>query len=184
MQTKTKNRPKAKAKPIPAPEVERRIIEDEEYDRRFQKHLDELKWLYTELYSNEWMFDELCKQMYWYYTNRREDLKALDRKREADPNWYKKNDMLGVMLYVDNFAGNLQGVKSKLDYLKESNINYVHLMPLLESPKGRSDGGYAVAGLPQGTAGAGYHGGSGGSGEGLPRPGDERVYGLRNEPHL
>ncbi len=145
MQTKTKNRPKAKAKPIPAPEVERRIIEDEEYDRRFQKHLDELKWLYTELYSNEWMFDELCKQMYWYYTNRREDLKALDRKREADPNWYKKNDMLGVMLYVDNFAGNLQGVKSKLDYLKESNINYVHLMPLLESPKGRSDGGYAVA---------------------------------------
>jgi amylosucrase len=32
-----------------------------------------------------------------------------------------------------------------LDYLKECRVNYLHLMPLLESPKGRSDGGYAVA---------------------------------------
>lgn len=141
MQAKAKN----KTKTIPKPKTDIKTFNDEEYYLRFQKHLDELKWLYTELYSNEWMFDELCKQMYQFYTERREDLKALDRKREADPDWYKKNDMLGVMLYVDNFADNLQGVKDKLDYIKESNINYVHLMPLLETPKGRSDGGYAVA---------------------------------------
>ncbi|HIR28182.1 MAG TPA: amylosucrase [Candidatus Choladousia intestinigallinarum] len=141
MQAKAKN----KTKTIPKPKTDIKAFNDEEYYLRFQKHLDELKWLYTELYSNEWMFDELCKQMYQFYTERREDLKALDRKREADPDWYKKNDMLGVMLYVDNFADNLQGVKDKLDYIKESNINYVHLMPLLETPKGRSDGGYAVA---------------------------------------
>ena len=141
MQAKAKN----KTKTIPKPKTDIKTFNDEEYYLRFQKHLDELKWLYTELYNNEWMFDELCKQMYQFYTERREDLKALDRKREADPDWYKKNDMLGVMLYVDNFADNLQGVKDKLDYIKESNINYVHLMPLLETPKGRSDGGYAVA---------------------------------------
>ncbi|HIR13537.1 MAG TPA: amylosucrase [Candidatus Choladousia intestinavium] len=138
---KTKNRTKTLLKN----ETEKKAFNDEEYYLRFQKHLDELKWLYTEVYNNEWMFDELCRQMYQFYTERRDDLKALDRKREADPDWYKKNDMLGVMLYVDNFAGNLQGVKEKLDYLKDSNINYVHLMPLLESPKDRSDGGYAVA---------------------------------------
>ena len=138
---KTKNRTKTLLKN----ETEKKAFNDEEYYLRFQKHLDELKWLYTEVYNNEWMFDELCRQMYQFYTERRDDLKALDRKREADPDWYKKNDMLGVMLYVDNFAGNLQGVKEKLDYLKDSNINYVHLMPLLETPKDRSDGGYAVA---------------------------------------
>ena len=53
--------------------------------------------------------------------------------------------MLGMMLYIDNFAGNLQGVQTKLDYLKECNVNCIHLMPFLDSPEGRSDGGYAVA---------------------------------------
>ena len=37
------------------------------------------------------------------------------------------------------------GVKEKLDYIESCNVNYLHLMPLLVSPKGRSDGGYAVA---------------------------------------
>lgn len=118
---------------------------DKEYKERFRKHFDELKWLYTEVYENDWMFQELCDKMYEFYTERKEYLKELDRIREADPEWFKQNDMVGMMLYVDNFADNLQGVKSKLDYLKECNVNYVHLMPLLETPKGRSDGGYAVA---------------------------------------
>lgn len=125
--------------------TKKRQLEDEEYYFRFQKHLDELKWLYIELYGNYEMFDELCSQMYRFYTERKDELKALDRIREQDPEWFKRNDMLGMMLYVDNFADNLQGVKAKLDYIKEANVNYVHLMPLLESPKGRSDGGYAVA---------------------------------------
>ena len=120
-------------------------LEEQEYQRRFAKHRDELKWLYTELYQNDWMFEELCGQMHRFYTERRKGLKTLDREREANPDWYKKNDMMGMMLYVDNFAGNLKGVESKLDYLEESGVNYVHLMPLLETPKGRSDGGYAVS---------------------------------------
>ena len=39
--------------------------------------------------------------------------------------------MLGMMLYIDNFAGNMQGVKEKIPYLKECNINCLHLMPFL-----------------------------------------------------
>ncbi|NSY30512.1 amylosucrase [Blautia sp. MSK.21.1] len=50
-----------------------------------------------------------------------------------------------MMLYIDNFAGNIKGVSAKLPYLKECNINCLHLMPFLDTPKGRSDGGYAVA---------------------------------------
>ncbi|KIR02372.1 Sucrose phosphorylase [Lachnospiraceae bacterium TWA4] len=116
------------------------------YDRRFKKHFDELKWLYMELYpGQDWAFDELCKNLYGLYEARNNDLRELDLKREADPTWYKKNDLLGMMMYVDAFAGNLNGVREKLDYVKECNVNYLHLMPLLDSPEGKSDGGYAVA---------------------------------------
>ena len=38
----------------------------------------------------------------------------------------------------------MKGVESKLDYLEKNNVNYIHLMPFLDTPKGRSDGGYAV----------------------------------------
>ena len=115
------------------------------YEIRFEKKVDELRWLYMELYGNDSMFAELCDQMKSFYQQREDALKALDEKREADPEWYKKNDMLGMMFYIDNFAGNMKGVEGKLDYLEKNNVNYIHLMPFLETPKGRSDGGYAVA---------------------------------------
>jgi amylosucrase len=76
---------------------------------------------------------------------RDQELVRLDQEREQNPEWFRGNDMLGMMLYIDNFAGNLAGVKKKLDYLSSCNVNCIHLMPFLESPKGRSDGGYAVA---------------------------------------
>ena len=122
-------------------EKNRLAFEEAEYQKRFRKNLDELKWLYMELYQNDWMFDELCGQMHRFYLERRESLKEMDRRREKNPEWFKQNDMMGMMLYVDNFADNLQGVRQKLDYLKECGVNYIHLMPLLESPKDRSDGG-------------------------------------------
>lgn len=51
----------------------------QEYQKRLQRHLDELKWLYCELYPG-------------------------------------REDMFGMMLYIDAFAGNLKGVKKKLPY--------------------------------------------------------------------
>ena len=118
---------------------------DDIFQRRLAKHHDELKWLYMELYQNDSMFAELCTNMYQYYTERRQQLKARDEKREKTPDWFRKNDMLGMMLYIDNFAGNLKEMKKKLTYLASCNVNCIHLMPFLDSPKGRSDGGYAVA---------------------------------------
>ena len=123
--------------------------EKEESDRifmeRLRRHHDELRWLYMELYGNDDMFAELCDQMKWYYDQRNDKLKKLDAEREAAGEWYRKRDMLGMMMYIDNFAGNIKGVQEKLPYLEECNVNYIHLMPFLDSPKGRSDGGYAVA---------------------------------------
>ncbi|MCI5649727.1 MAG: alpha-amylase family protein [Fusicatenibacter sp.] len=117
-----------------------------EFEQRLKKHYDELKWLYCELYAGrEDMFDSLVENMESWYETRKEDLKEMDRLREADPAWYYSRNMVGMMLYTDAFAGNLQGVKEKLDYLEECRVNYLHLMPLLDTPKGKSDGGYAVA---------------------------------------
>ena len=124
---------------------EEKSRQEEVYRRRFNRHFDELKWLYTELYGNDSMFAELCDNLYRFYEERNQDLKALDLRREENPGWYKQNDMLGMMLYIDNFAGDIKGVESRLDYLEKSNVNYIHLMPFLETPKGRSDGGYAVS---------------------------------------
>ena len=115
------------------------------FQYRLEKHHDELRWLYMELYQNDDMFAELCSKMYEYYRHRSSKLKERDAKREQEAGWYHRKDMLGMMLYIDNFAGNMQGVKEKIPYLKECNINCLHLMPFLDTPKGRSDGGYAVA---------------------------------------
>ena len=115
------------------------------YKKRFERHFDELRWLYMELYDNGSMFAELCDRMREYYDERSRTLRSLDKKREADPAWYRGNALLGMMFYIDNFAGNLAGVKDKLDYIEECNVNYIHLMPFLETTEGRSDGGYAVS---------------------------------------
>ena len=115
------------------------------FGERLRRHHDELRWLYMELYENDSMFAELCDQMYRFYLERNDELKKLDSKREKDKEWYKQNDMLGMMFYIDNFAGNMKGVQSRLDYIRQCNVNYIHLMPFLETPEGRSDGGYAVA---------------------------------------
>lgn len=121
------------------------MVKKENYARRFERHHDELRWLYMELYDNGDMFAELCDNMQRFYQERSRELKAMDTEREENKNWYRRNDLLGMMLYIDNFAGNIKGVESRLDYIEQCNVNYIHLMPFLETPKGRSDGGYAVS---------------------------------------
>ncbi|MDE6738933.1 MAG: amylosucrase [Lachnospiraceae bacterium] len=119
--------------------------DDKIFQERLQRHHDELRWLYMELYDNGSMFAELCDNMRQFYLQRNQELKTRDINRETDQEWYKQNDMLGMMFYIDNFAGNMKGVESKLDYIEQCNVNYIHLMPFLDTPKGRSDGGYAVS---------------------------------------
>ena len=117
-----------------------------EFAVRFSRQEDELRWLYCELYhSNMKAYDAFCNMLYRAWENRPESLKRLDRDREQDPGWYKRHDLVGMLMYADAFAGDLRGVQQRLPYIRECGINYLHLMPLLESPKGRSDGGYAVS---------------------------------------
>ncbi len=71
-------------------------------------------------------------------------LRVLDRRREVDPAWFLRQDMVGYVCYADRFAGDLQGVAKRVDYLGELGVGYLHLMPLLRPREGENDGGYAV----------------------------------------
>ncbi len=117
-----------------------------EFATRFRHHEDELKWLYCELYHNDMKaYEYFVDMLYRDWEARPEKLKMIDRVREERPDWYKSRDLVGMLMYVNAFAGTLNGVRKKLDYIADCGVNYLHLMPLLESPKGRSDGGYAVS---------------------------------------
>ena len=118
---------------------------NKEFSVRYDMHRDELRWLFMELYDDEDAYSSLVDMMYNAWESRSAALKKLDKARVADPAWYKGHDLVGMMLYVNAFAGDLKGVKKKIPYLQDSGVNYLHLMPLLESPEGRSDGGYAVS---------------------------------------
>lgn len=121
-------------------------IMNKEYLDRLTRVKDELRWLYLELYHGDIQaYDYFTGMMAKMYKARPAALKKLDRARAKNPDWYKGHDLVGMLMYVGAFAGNLSGVRQKLDYVQESGVNYLHLMPLLESPEGRSDGGYAVS---------------------------------------
>ena len=110
-----------------------------------ERRMAELQELYESLYPGKAdAYSALLDTLELRRRERGEALSSLDRKRESDPLWYRGNDLLGMCLYTDAFAGTLRGVKEKLDYLEECGVNYLHLMPFLDTPEGRSDGGYAV----------------------------------------
>ena len=117
-----------------------------EFKARLMHFENELKMLYMGLYHNdEQAYDYFTGMLYRAWENRPEALRKLDRERVSNPAWYQGHSMVGMLMYVNAFAGNLQGVKEKLSYVQDCGVNYLHLMPLLESPAGRSDGGYAVS---------------------------------------
>lgn len=71
-------------------------------------------------------------------------LQALDADREASPGWLSAPGQTTYSFYVDRFAGDLNGVRRKLDYLTELGVRWLHPLPLLEPREGDSDGGFAV----------------------------------------
>ena len=119
---------------------------DSVFSKRLEPYYDEVKWLYGELYPNdEQAFSYFLTMLHQAFQERKKSLREWDEARGLDSEWYAGNEMLGMVMYTQCFAGDLKGVKKHLDYVEECGANYVHLMPLLESPEGRSDGGYAVS---------------------------------------
>ena len=66
----------------------------QEFESRFAKHKDELEWLFMELYHNREGLEVLEREMAEAYNARSAELKALDKARSADPEWYKRRRSL------------------------------------------------------------------------------------------
>lgn len=119
------------------------------FSTRLQGHFSRLFCLYLELYRAQYDFffhlENLLHSLARSWFERSNDLRDLDQAREADPLWYQSNQMLGGVCYVDLFANDLEGVRSKIPYFKELGLTYLHLMPLFKSPAQENDGGYAVS---------------------------------------
>ena len=102
------------------------------FKTRLNKHYDELKWLYCELFQHEEnplvYFDDLMQIVKQYYKQREVYLKALDIKREENPDWYETNNFIGMTMFVDSFSKTVKGLEKRLPYLMESNIKYIKLL--------------------------------------------------------
>ncbi|MBI1780387.1 MAG: alpha-amylase [Sphingobacteriales bacterium] len=116
---------------------------------RMMANADTLSYLYNEIYSKHpesaVLFDQLIETIIKAYVNRPEAMKTKDEEKEQKGNWFLSNEITGMSLYVDRFCGNIKTLGTKLDYFQKLGVNFLHLMPLFESPEGESDGGYAVS---------------------------------------
>ncbi len=121
----------------------------EDFDVRFTALFSDIFSRFNQLYGKHPSYEEalnrLLETMMDGYLQRPTYLKKKDAQREANPAWFRSQDLTGMMLYVDRFNQDLKGLMDKADYFEELGINYLHLMPLLESPKEKNDGGYAVS---------------------------------------
>jgi amylosucrase len=116
---------------------------------RLDRHFPRLFRLLFSLYGSQYDFffhlEDLLARASQSWIDRPAYLKELDRDREGDPLWFQSNQMLGGVLYVDLFAGNLKKLRKKIPYFKELGLTYLHLMPLFRVPEKENDGGYAIS---------------------------------------
>lgn len=70
--------------------------------------------------------------------------KTLVKRDKEGVRWTESGNTIGMMLYVDLFSGDLEGLIEKSWYFEKVGITLIHLMPLLEPRTGENDGGYAV----------------------------------------
>ena len=106
-------------------------------------------YLFSKLYSSRDDFNEsftkFIELIIASYLQREPKLKERDKKKSKENGWFLNHKLVGMSLYVDRFAKNIKGLSQKIDYLENLGVNFLHLMPLFESPKEASDGGYSVS---------------------------------------
>ena len=126
-----------------------KTVNDQQFLTHFIANIDEIQAIFHLIYGQHpnysTFFEQLLESIFETHAARSKALKERDEEKAKQGFWYLSNQLMGMSLYVDRFAGNLKGMSSKLDYLQKLGVNYLHLMPIFESPEGESDGGYAVS---------------------------------------
>jgi len=114
---------------------------------RFVKNLQLITSLFHNIYGseNDTALLHLSEIMINTWKQRPEVLKARDVEKEKKGIWYTDQNIVGMSLYVDRFCTDIKSLNEKLAYLEDLGVNFIHLMPIMESPENESDGGYAVS---------------------------------------
>lgn len=113
---------------------------------RLERHLPALLELYLSLYASHYDCYYHLELLLKLLAKSSAQRPAYLRQEDAEPQyWHKDSTALGAACYVDLFAKDFQGLAQRIPYLKQSGINYLHLMPLFKAPEPNSDGGYAVS---------------------------------------
>ena len=122
---------------------------DNSFYTRFIANATAIQALFLEIYGHHPKgaaeFNRLITTIAAAYLQRTDALKKRDEEKEAAGQWFLSNNITGMSLYVDRFCGQLSNMEEKLPYFKELGVNFLHLMPMFQSPEGESDGGYAVS---------------------------------------
>lgn len=114
------------------------------WERHGPRLLDTLRALYGSHPHFVDMLPTLIRRAAEAANARPEALREQDLARERDPRWFLGPGMVGYSAYVDRFAGTLRGVASRVSYLQDLGIRYLHLLPFQQAREGDSDGGFAV----------------------------------------
>ncbi len=123
--------------------------EDNLFYTRLMANIDTIDHLYREIYGHnptaDEMYEQLIHTIITAHQQRAKDLRDRDEEKLEKGIWFLSNEIAGMSLYVDRFCGNLKNLPDKLSYFEKLGVNFLHLMPIFESPEGESDGGYAVS---------------------------------------
>lgn len=122
---------------------------DNAFYTRLMSNIDTIDHLYRSIYGHDAEADKqyemLINTLVDGHQQRANDLRERDEVKIENGIWFVSNEITGMSLYVDRFCGKLKELPEKINYFEQLGVNFLHLMPLFESPEGESDGGYAVS---------------------------------------
>src|SRR6056297_890009 len=120
-----------------------------EFELRLEEHWLPLFVLLRKLYGDRYDFfyhlEQILKTAAEAWASRSEVLRAVDRHRINEPDWFTSEKMVGGALYVDLFSDNLGRLREHISYFQGLGLTYLHLMPLFAVRPGNNDGGYAIS---------------------------------------
>ena len=120
------------------------LPERAEFLARLARYLPELEAGLAAVYPNARVVPRLLEIMLGHHAERSTALRQLDYQRLLAPDWFERPETIAYVAYTERFAGDLNGVHDRLEYLQHLGVTYLHLMPFLKPRPAPHDGGYAV----------------------------------------